>query len=188
MLATEEQGTPHSDHPAHGALLEEWHRNEVMRHLPAIAWIVDKLDGDVRRRIERLWLPFSDISASDPHHDAIEREFRALGRSLERTGEIARRHRGNPHPPNDLGPRITWTLNQAISNLNAIEPGTFGHRFPVQTFERSFAEPLWASVLVAISHLHRLADLVREIEPNIDERLYENLVTLQEPLRREPIA
>ena len=81
-----------------------------------------------------------------------------------------------------------WSLSQTVSALNAADHETFGRRFPFQTFERSNAEPLWATVLSVLQHIHRLIDLVREIDPQIDERIYEGLVQLEEPLRRDPIA
>jgi hypothetical protein len=159
-----------------------------MRHIPTIEWMLRKLDGDVRRRIEKLWLPYSDLAASDPRHPALEAELRALCRSIDRVADIARRHHGKQHPPNDLGGKIQWSLSHAVQNLHAADVETFGRRFPFHTFERSNAEPLWAAMLSVIQHVQKLTDLVREIEPEIDERLYEELVQLSEPLRREPIA
>ena len=43
-------------------------------------------------------------------------------------------------------------------------------------------------LLAVIQHVQKLVPLIREIEPEIDERMYEGLVNLIEPLRREPIA
>ena len=186
MLATEEPTTPTEERPE-GSLLESWAQNERMRHVPGIAWLTQKLDGDVRSRIDKLWLPYADLPASDPRHPAIEHEFRALCKSLDRVADVARRTRGN-HPPNDLGGRIKWTLDHAVANLHLADVDTFGRRLPFQTFERSNAEPLWAALLGVIQHLTRLAEQIREIDPDIDERLYEGLVKLNEPLRREPIA
>jgi hypothetical protein len=159
-----------------------------MRHIPALPWMVQKLDVDLRRRIEKLWLPYSDLAASDPRHPALEAEIRALCRAIDRVGAIARHHRGNPHPPNDLGSRVTWTVNQAVGNLTAVDADTFGKRLPFQTLERSNNEPLWAAMLSVIQHVQKLTSLVREIEPDIDERLYEGLVQLIEPMRRDPMA
>jgi hypothetical protein len=118
----------------------------------------------------------------------MEAEFRALCRSFDRIADVAKRSRGGAHPPNDLHGRIEWSLSHAIANLNSCDAETFGRRFPFQTFERSNAEPLWAAALGAIEHVHRLIELVREIDPDIDERIYEGLVRLSEPMRREPIA
>ncbi|HYH08286.1 MAG TPA: hypothetical protein VEK11_14615 [Thermoanaerobaculia bacterium] len=189
MLATEEPTSPSSDHPSHPSLLEQWPQNERMRHIPSAAWMVQKLDGDLRRRIEKLWLPYSDLAASDPHHPALEAEFRALCRAIDRVAVIARHHhRGQQHPPNELGSRMNWTINQAVASLHSADNDTFGKRLPFQTFERSNGEPLWAAMLGVIQHVQRLIPLIREIDPDIDDRLYEGLVQLQEPLRREPIA
>jgi hypothetical protein len=159
-----------------------------MRHIPTLAVMLQKLDVDLRRRIEKLWLPYSDLPASDPRHPALEAEFRALCRSIDRMGAIARHHRANAHPPNDLGSRLGWTISQAVNNLNASDADTFGKRFPFQTHERSSSEPLWAAMLSVISHVQKLVPMVREIEPDIDEQIYEGLVKLTEPMRREPIA
>ena len=159
-----------------------------MRHVPTIPWMVQKIDGDVRRRLEKLWLPYSDLPASDPRHAAIEAEFRAVCRALDCVSDVVRRHRGNPHPPNELGARVNWSVTQAVANLTSADTDTFGRRFPYHTGERSNAEPLWAAVLSVIQHVQKVVPLVREIEPQIDERLYEDLVHLNEPLRREPIA
>ena len=192
MLATEEP-TPSASGPAtnapHSSLLETHSHNERMRHIPAQAAMVHKLDVDLRRRIEKLWLPYSDLPASDPRHPALEAEFRAVCRAVDRVGAIARHFRGNPHPPNDLGSRIGWTLNQTVASLNAADAETFGKRLPFQTLERSSSEPLWAAILSVIQHVQKLVPLVREIEPDIDEQLYEGLVQLTDPpMRREPMA
>jgi hypothetical protein len=201
MLATEEHSSP-ADEPVppvvsstpaapRPVLLETHAHNERMRHIPTVATIVQKLDVDLRHRIERLWVPYHDLPASDPRHPAMEAEFRALCRSLDRVADIARHHhhhRNQGHPPNDLGNRLGWTLSQTIAALNGPESDTFGKRFPFQAFERSNAEPLWAAVLTAIQHVQKLQELIREIDPEIDEKMYEGLVVLKEPLRRDPMA
>lgn len=189
MLATEEQNPTTPERTSRGSLLEHWPQNERMRHIPTIATMVDKLDRDLRRRIEQLWMPYADLPFTDQRHQTLELEFRALCRAIDRISDVARRfHRGHPHPPNELGSRIQWTINQAVASLNSVDLDTFGRRFPVQTFERSNSEVLWAAMLNVIQHVQRIVPIIREIEPDIDERLYEGLVQLREPLRREPIA
>lgn len=195
MLATTEEPTgplPDSAPQAHDpaprpTLLEQWSENERMRHVPPIPWLVQKLDNDLRRRIEKLLVPYSDVATNDPRHAQLDTELRALCRSLDRIAYVAGRGRGG-HPPNDLAAKVRWALDHAIQNLNASDPEHFGRRYPMQTFERSNAEPLWGALLAAIQHVHNLVELVRDIEPEIDERMYEELVNLSEPLRREPIA
>jgi hypothetical protein len=187
MLATEEPTAPGHDPAPRPTLLEQWPRNERMRHVPPLAWIVQKLDHDVRRRLEKLLVPFSDIGSADPRHAAIEQELRAVCRGLERVAAVAGRGRGG-HPPNDAAARIRWTLDHAVQILTAADAETFGRRFPMQTFERSNAEPLWGALLTVLQHVQNLVPLIREIEPDIDERMYEGLVNLIEPLRREPMG
>lgn len=188
MLATEEPSAPSHDPAPRVTLLEQWPRNERMRHVPSLPWIIQKLDQDVRRRLEKLLVPFSDIGPADPRHARIEQELRAVCRSLDRVAETAGRRGRGGHPPNDVAARVRWTLDHAIQNLQAADADTFGRRFPFQTFERSNAEPLWGATLAVLQHLQNLVPLIREIEGDIDERMYEGLVNLIEPLRREPIA
>jgi hypothetical protein len=188
MLATEQPGSPTTERTRSESLHETWSQNEQMRHIPSASWIAQKLDGDIRARVEKLWVPYSDLPANDPRHAPLEAEFRALCRSLDRVNDVARRHRGNGHPPNDLGSRLGWSISHAVTSVQASDPATFGRRLPFHTFERSNAEPLWAAMLAVIQHVHRLIELVREIDDGIDERIYEGLVQLREPLRREPIA
>lgn len=170
-------------------MLEQWPNNERMRHVPTLAWAIEKLDLDIRRRLDKLLVPWSDVHSSDPRHAPIEAELRAVCRALDRVAAVAHRGRGgHHHPPNDLAHRVRWSLDHAIQNLQSTDADTFGRRFPMQTFERSNAEPLWGALLSVIQHVQKLVPLIREVEPDIDERLYEGLVNLIEPLRREPIA
>lgn len=169
-------------------LLETWGKNERIRHVPAIEWIVLKLDGDLRRRIGRLHQSFAAPPSADGRWAAVEAEFRGLCRSIERLGEAARFGRAANHAPAELGARIEWEITRTVSSLNSLDPTLFGRRYPFQTFERSKAEPVYGALLVVIDHVGRLTKIVRTIDAGIDERLLEGLVVLQEPLREAPIA
>ena len=169
-------------------LQETWSHNERMRHIPTVAWISQKLDGDLRKRIEKLFAPYASLPGDDARRGPLEGEFRALCQAIDRVADVAKRSRVNAHPPADLANRVSWSISHAVGNLSATDAETFGRRFPFQTFERSNAEPLWAAMLTVIDHVRRIEPLVRAVDPNIDERLYENLVTLSEPLRTDPIA
>lgn len=181
MLATEATEKP-STH------LETWSRNERMRHIPATEWMAKKLDGDLRHRIDKLYASFAELPATDPAHAKVEQAFRDLCRAIDRVADVARRPRGNPHPPTELGNRLGWAVSHAVANLQASDPETFGRRLPFHTFERSNAEPLYAALLSVIHHIQRIEPLIRAFDAAIDERLYEDLVQLNEPLRREPMA
>ena len=43
-------------------------------------------------------------------------------------------------------------------------------------------------MVAVMSHVRDLTALVRAIDPGLDERLLEGLVTLERPLRKEPFA
>lgn len=185
MLATEPT-TPDSEKPA--TSLETWSHNERMRHIPLVSWMIQKLDTDVRRRFELFHTAFSELPQGDPRRERIEAELRGLCRSIDRVADVAKRPRGQSHPPADIAPRISWAINHAIGNLQSVDPETFGKRHPFHTFERGNSEPLTAAMLQVLDHLHRLQELVREIDPHVDEALYADLVKLNEPMRKEPMA
>jgi hypothetical protein len=176
--------------PEHKSLLETWSTNERMRHVPPVAWIEQKLDGDLRRRIGLLLGPGAGLSSDDPRRAAVDATLRSLCRALERTAEVARQGRSpaNGHAPAELVARVHWALDQAVSCVKGLDADLVGRRFPVQTFERSKAEPLYAALLVVIVSMERLTPIVRQMEPRIDERLLEHLVTLQQPLDSRPMA
>jgi hypothetical protein len=182
MVATEAQ-----EKPAARSLLETWGKNERMRHIPSAEWMTWKLDSDVRRRIEKLLAPFTTLPADDPRHAPAEVELRALCRAIERFADMVRHNRVG-HAPQELGNRISWAIGQAIGALHSLDDSLFGRRYPFQTFERSKAEPVWGALLAVIDHVNRVTPLVRAIEPDIDARLYDSLVRLNEPMRETPMA
>ena len=190
MSVTEEPTAPTTVAPAppRPTYQETWAQNEKMRHVPTIGWMIHKLDSDLRRRIEKLLPAYADLPHDDPRRPPLEQELRGLCRALDRLADVARRPRGPAHPPADLVNRISWAISHTIQNLNAADVDTFGRRYPFQTFERSNAEPLWAAMLSVIEHVHRLIPMVRPIDPDIDEKMYEGLVTLAQPLPTQPMA
>jgi hypothetical protein len=185
------QPPPQVAHPASHALLESWSRNEPMRHVPSIQWLTWKVDVDVRRTFEILHASFTRLSFDQPHRAELEQEWKLFCKAVDRLAETARHTRNNNHPPHDLGARIHAALNHAVQCLGSIDPQTFGRRFPVQTHERSKAEPLYGALLVVLSHVDRLEALTRLVDPGVDERLLDGLVKLTHPVNDEvlrPIA
>ncbi len=173
-----------TEKPSTRSLLETWGKNERMRHVPPIEWMIEKLDGDVRHRIEKLTASVAGSASSEP----IETELRALCRSIDRLADTAKYTRGSNHAPAELTARIDAAITHAVSCLGSLDATLFGRRYPYQTLERSKAEPLYGAFLVVIEHVHRLTTLIRSVDTRIDERLLEGLVTLQEPLREQAIA
>jgi hypothetical protein len=185
-LATEPTTQPPAEAPDKAAvahpLLETWSKNERMRHIPSIEWITQKLDRDVRKTVEQLWTSLAALAFDDPRRAAIEEEFRGICRAVDRLAEVARHTRGNNHPPNDLGERVRYAINHAVTNLNTVDANVFGRRFPFQTLERSKGEPLYGALLVVLHHVDRTKTLVRTVDRGLDERLLEGLVVLENPV------
>ena len=177
--------------PEKKSFLETWSGNDRMRHVPAVVSMLQKVDGDLRRRLALLLAPLATVSADDQRRAAIDVALRAVCRGLERISEVARQGRpggGNGHGPQDLPSKIQSALEQAVACLRSVDADLVGRRYPVQTFERSKAEPLYAALLMTIDALDRLTNVARAIDPTVDERLYEGLVTLQQPLDSRPLA
>ena len=182
MLATEQ--TPELESkPATKPELEEHATNAAMRHIPSLTWLCDKLDGDLRRRIEKL------CAALDSHMTAeADHEVRGLCRALDRLADASKHIRNNGHGPNEALHKVRWSLNHALSCLRLVDAATFSRRAPFHHFEKSKSELVYAAFLVVIDHVYRLMTVVRTIDPGIDDSLNEGLVQLQEPLREQPIA
>lgn len=161
--------------------LETQSGNERMRHVPTAEWMARKLETDVRKRLDNLLRVFGDVPAADPRHAAYETELRALCKALERVIDIAKistRHNGH----GDLPSRLEEVLTQAAATLRALEPTPFGRRHPYHAFDRSKAEPVYASVLSVLCHTDRALTLARAIDPRLDERLLDGLVVLANPV------
>jgi hypothetical protein len=165
-------------------VLETWGKNERMRHIPPLAWIIEKLDIDLRRRIDKLMASIGSASFGE----SADIELRAVCRAIDRLADAAKYSRATGQAPAEIGARITWALNHAVSALGSLDANLFGRRYPFQTLERSKGEALYGALLVVIDHVHRLTTLARRGDPHIDERLLEGLVVLQEPLREQRMA
>jgi hypothetical protein len=176
---------------APGSLLESWAGNETMRHIPPLSWLVRKMDIDLRRVVEKLYDSYSRLAPGDPAHLDLENGFRSLGRALERLAEAARHGRPATQTASDLGAKLSAAITHAVASLNSLDQNLFGRRFPVQTHERSKAEPVYAALLVVMNHVTRVKERIRLIDPGIDESLLEGLVVREHPLSDEvlkPIA
>lgn len=169
------------------ASLETSPKNDRMRHVPRLDWMIQKLDGDLRRRIGLLTVPFLSLPQDDPRHLAIEQELRGLCRALDRLSDLAR-HGRPAQAPQELVARVLWALDHAIASLRSLDGETFGQRHPFHLFERSRAEPTYAALLLVIAHVDRLLPLIRPLDARIDEHLLTGLVQLERPLPTEPMV
>jgi hypothetical protein len=191
MLATEAAAEQQNEKQPSRSLLETWSQNERMRHIPSVDWMIRKLDGDLRRRAEKLLEPVVALAPDDPRRVAIEQDLRALSSALDRVASVAKQGRHNGHVPADLQGRVGWGISHAVTNLRTVDPELFGRRFPFHTFERSKAEPLYGAFLAVIQILNRIVPQVRAVDSGLDERLMEGLVVLENPVDErmlKPIA
>ncbi|GEM_PF-2387263 len=167
MTATEATTDQHPDRSAH---LETWSANEIMRHVPSLEWIIRKLDVDVRHRVDILWASVADLPSADPRYPAVEHELQSLCRALDRLADLAK-HIRNTHIPADLGIHIPWALNHATSCLRTLDASVFNRRYPVQTHDRSKAEPVYAGLLVVLQCVAKATEKVSEVDPAVWEKL-----------------
>lgn len=163
------------------AALETWAANERMRHIPTVEWMIRKTDVDLRRRLDRILTPFGSLQHDDPHRARIEEQLRILCRAFERVADVAK-HSRQAQQGGDIAQRVRLALNHAVENLRTADADLIGRRFPFHTGERSKAEPLYGALLTAISAMNRLVPLVRQIDLDLDERLLEGLVVLENPV------
>lgn len=190
MLATDTPDTPEAV-PAPVAPpflpLEIHAQNERMRHIPSSDWMVRKLEGDARKRIDLMLEVLHALPGDNPHHAELESALRVVCRSVDRLTEAARHGRSN-HAPNELGAHLRWSLEHAAANLRALDAETFGRRAPFHHFERSRSEPVYGAFLSMLAAIERAIASASAADHSLDERLYAHLVHLETPMRREPIA
>src|SRR2546430_15460914 len=105
MLASESPVAPAAPRP----LLETHAASETMRHVPHLDWIIRKLDGDVRQRVDLVLAVHHSLHHDDARHADLEGPLRALCRAIERLADVVRHSRTN-HAPNEVGAHIAWSI------------------------------------------------------------------------------
>lgn len=165
-------------------------QTEEMRHIPSLQLLIDKLDREVRGRIETLYAScFESATALDSATvNQLETRFRQICRWLERLGEQARGRR--PHLNHDLNlrSRVRSTLGFAIESLSALEATQFRRRQPFHCFERSRAECIYGAFMVMNCELDRLTVLATAIDPDLSMKLSEPPYELPPPRTEEFVA
>src|SRR6185369_5120256 len=137
---------------------------------------------------ERSCAAIESVPSDDPRRAGADDIVRSLCRALEHLADVAKHTRGALHPPNELSRHVTWSVQHAVASLRSADDDAIGRRFPYHTGERSKAEPLYGALLAVIDATHRLVEIARFIDPNIDGALLEGLVRLEVPMRTDPIA
>src|ERR1041384_2494272 len=166
--------TEATERTAARTLLETWESNERMRHVPSLEWITQKLDADLRPRIDILAGACAAVASNEAHRPAVEEQLRALCKTIDRLADCARHSRMN-HAPAPVGERLRWALNHAVTNLHSLDPNLFGRRYPMQTHERSKGEPIYGCLVAIICQMERTARALREVAPGLDEDLLAGL-------------
>jgi hypothetical protein len=159
-----------------------------MRHLPPASWIVRKVDVDLRGRIDIVCASFDRLELDNTRRVEAEHALTAVCRTLDRLADVAKHGRTPSHGSAGLTSKVHDAMQHAVANLKTLDESLFGRRYPFQTSERSKAEPLVGCLLAVIDAIRRVVAILRELDPGLDERLLDGLVTLQEPLRLQPIA
>lgn len=158
-------------------------RTEEMRHVPRLALLIEKLDRDVRMRIETIYSSCFE-SARTPDSatlSELENVFKQVCRWLERLGEQARGRRGAQSHELNLHARVRSALSFAIEALSSLDETQFRRRIASNSFERSRGECIYAAFLVVIYELDRLAKLAATIDPDVAMKL------IEPPYQLEPL-
>src|SRR5438045_8834009 len=141
MLATETTDS----HAAPKSLLETHAANERMRHVPSLEWIIGKLEGDVRRRVDIVIDLFHSLHHDDVRRADLEGPLRALCRAIERVAD-AIRHTRNNHAPQETAAHIIWSIEHTAATLRTLDAELFGRRYPFQTSERSKRDAIYGAL------------------------------------------
>ena len=161
---------------------------EEMRHIPPLQLIIQKLDSEVRTRIEILYSSsFESAAALDSATvNQLETRFRQICRWLERLGELARGKRPHLNHDFNLRSRVRSALGFAIESLRGFDATQFRRRQPFHYFERSRAECIYGAFLMVSGELDRLTVLATAIDPDLAAKLSESAPQATEELVATP--
>lgn len=163
-------------------------QTEEMRHVPPPELLIEKLDRDIRPRIETLFASsFESVHAPEPElMSQLEAHFRQLCRWLERLGEQSRGRRAHGNHEFGLHARVRSALKFALESLAMVDATQFRRRQPFHLFERSRGECAYAAFLVVEHELQTIADLVARLDPDLRMKLIEPPYTLEKITPPEP--
>lgn len=153
--------------------IERHGETEVMRHVPEVDFLLERLNGDLRWRVDTLWN--AALSRGGALPSPIEQEFRCVIRWLDRIADVVRHHRANG-PENDLRSRLDRAVQNATQALSHVDRNLFRRRSPFHLFERSRGEQAFAAFLAAYRATERLVPLVAELDPDISLKLIQKVL------------
>lgn len=162
--------------------LEEWAGNDRMRHIPSLEWMIRKVDVELRRRIDLVRGSLESAQPDGPGRGRLEESLKSVCHALDLLAESARPSRQHHQQGGDLTHKIEAALTNAVAGLRSLDADLIGRRFPYHSFDRSKAEPLYGTLLVALGRVERSLALAREIDPGVNERLLDGLVVLENPV------
>ncbi|HXI12449.1 MAG TPA: hypothetical protein VNM92_07365 [Thermoanaerobaculia bacterium] len=170
--------------------MEQQRQNEVMRHVPTLSSLKERVSRNYRPTAETLYSSAYERGEKIPTD--VETGFRALVHCIEKLSESIRHTRSGGHnQQQQMGKRLSGAFDQALVALNSIHEDEFGRRAAFHSFERSQAEALFSSILMIGVHLERLTVLVGTLDPDLHERLLAHAIRLEHPVNEQvlrPIA
>lgn len=153
-------------------ILEEPTLTDEMRHVPPRDWIVNKLDYDLREKIEVCWSCAHDTGSIDPDTLArIDERFAALARWLQRIVALSQNKGGSASKENDLHTRLTHSVYEAVSALSGLDQNSFRRRTPYHQFQLNRAEMIWQALLAALAVQHEIAEDLSAVDSDLAMKL-----------------
>lgn len=168
--------------------IEATGQTEEMRHVPHPEILIEKLNRDIRPRIEMLYASCFESSRTPDSEllSKLEGRFRQVGRWLERLGEQARGKRSHASHDFNLLSRLRSALTFAQESLATADATQFRRRNPFHQFERSRGECAYAAFLVVVWELEQIAELAARIDPDVPMKLIEPPYKLEPSTLVEP--
>src|SRR5512141_1027518 len=120
QLTTEPTPAVTENHPQSGGLLEQWADNPRMRHIPAVEWMIRKIDVELRQRLAILTAPLLAMPVDDPRRAPIEAELLLICKAADRVASAARASAKQTLQPPDLLGRTGAALSQAVTCLRTL--------------------------------------------------------------------
>ncbi|HVT03715.1 MAG TPA: hypothetical protein VHL58_10125 [Thermoanaerobaculia bacterium] len=150
---------------------------EIMRHIPALPVLQELIRGDLRRRVDILWLSAHSHTRPglEDSRRAIDHQLNSIAHWLDRIADATHVARRSGHHPSDLKGRLDAAFAQAGEALAMLRDDDYRRRTPFHHFDRSRSESIVGAFVVLGCKIEKAIELVEQIDPDIRFKVNESI-------------
>lgn len=159
--------------------IEQHGTTEKMRHVPPLEWLLERLRGAWRERLDKLAMATISATTEPPPSEEVREAELLLRRIcgwLQTLVQQIRGRRPERHSDSDLHVLLLYSMDQCTAALETLDSAAFRCRTPFHEFETSEGEAIYEQILIILALTGRLEEAVARFDPDISFRLMESLL------------